>query len=84
MPKSKKFGEIEFHEFFAVEETIITKASRNTEIHIVIQFHHFFSSFSRKKKIVCVHIKLFSHLNIASFVLKVDPSMRIAPYKCGE
>ena len=43
MPKSKKFREIEFHECFAVEETIITKASRNTGIHSkVIQFHDFF------------------------------------------
>ena len=45
MPKSKKFREIEFHECFAVEETIITKASRNTGIHSkVIQFHDFFFS----------------------------------------
>ena len=44
MPKSKKFREIEFHECFAVEETIITKASINTGIHSkVIQFHDFFS-----------------------------------------
>ena len=43
MPKSKKFREIEFHECFAVEETIITKASRNTGIHSkLIQFHDFF------------------------------------------
>ena len=74
MPKSKKFGEIEFHELFPVEETIIEKL-RDIPEYIVIQFH---------EKKVCVHIKLFSHLNIASFVLKVDPSMRIAPYKCGE
>ena len=43
MLRSKKFREIEFHECFAVEETIITKASRNTGIHSkVIQFHDFF------------------------------------------
>ena len=51
MPKSKKFGEIEFHELFAVEETIIKKASRYTEIHS--------NSISRKKS-MCTYKTIIS------------------------
>ena len=59
MPKSKKFREIEFHKYFAVEETIITKASRNTGMHSN-SISRFFFIILTKKNSMCTFKTILS------------------------